>query len=131
MRNRGRKGLSAQRILVVEDEPNIVESLRFILERARFEVDIVSNGAAALERLRHGPFSALVLDLMLPGMDGLDVLQAVRRDRALAGLPVVVLTAKGQSNDRERAMACGASAYITKPFSNTEVVAQVRKLTGM
>ncbi|PRD41782.1 two-component system response regulator [Phyllobacterium phragmitis] len=123
--------MSSQRILIAEDEPNIVESLRFILERARFEVDVVANGAAALERLRRERFSALILDIMLPGMDGFDVLRAAREDRALASLPIIVLTAKGQASDRDAAMAGGASAYITKPFSNAEVVAQVRKLTGM
>lgn len=127
----GGSGLSSQRILIIEDEPNIVESLRFILERARFAVDVVSNGAAALERLRREPFAAVILDIMLPGMDGFDVLKAVREEPGLAALPVVVLTAKGQSSDRDMAISSGASAYITKPFSNAEVVAQVRKLTGM
>lgn len=124
-------GLSSQRVLIVEDEPNIVESLRFILERARFEVDVVSNGAAALERLRREHFAAVILDIMLPEMDGFDVLRTARENPALAALPIIVLTAKGQASDRDAAMASGASAYITKPFSNTEVVTQVRKLTGM
>ncbi len=122
--------MSLQRVLVVEDEPNIAESLRFILARAGFDIDTVSDGAAALRRLRERTFSAVVLDIMLPGMSGFDVLRAIRADAALAALPVVVLTAKGQVNDRRMAEEIGASAFITKPFSNTEVVDRVRQLAA-
>lgn len=122
--------MSGARILIVEDEPNIVESLRFILERAGFEVEIVSNGTAVLERLRKRRFAAVVLDVMLPGMNGFDVLGAIRADAGLASLPVMVLTAKGQANDRRSAEAQGANAFITKPFSNDEVVERVRALAG-
>ncbi|QPC43664.1 response regulator [Kaustia mangrovi] len=117
-------------ILIVEDESNIVESLRFILEQAGFEVEIVSDGKAALSRLRRDRFGAVVLDLMLPGMNGFDVLKAMRADAELASLPVLVLTAKGQAQDRKTAEAIGANAFITKPFSNAEVVEQVRALSG-
>lgn len=122
--------MSGPRILIVEDEPNIVESLRFILERAGFAVEIVSNGNAVLKRLRGRHFAAVILDVMLPGMNGFDVLGAIRADSELATLPVVVLTAKGQANDRRTAEAQGASAFITKPFSNDEVVERVRALAG-
>ncbi len=118
------------RILVVEDEPNIVESLRFILEQGGFDLDIVSDGREALLRLRAGSFAAMVLDIMLPGLSGFDVLREVRGDSGLAGLPVIVLTAKGQPNDREMAESIGVSAFITKPFSNAEVVEAVRRHTG-
>lgn len=118
------------RILVVEDEPNIVESLRFILEQGGFDLDIVSDGREALRRLRAGSFAAMVLDIMLPGLSGFDVLREVRGDAGLAGLPVIVLTAKGQPNDREMAESIGVSAFITKPFSNAEVVEAVRRHTG-
>lgn len=107
-----------------------MESLRFILERAQFVVDIVADGAVALDRLRRERFAAVILDIMLPGMNGLDVLRAVRADPGLAMLPVIVLTAKGQANDRETAEAIGASAFITKPFANAEVVSRVRELAG-
>lgn len=122
--------MTKARILIVEDEPNIVESLSFILQRAGFDVETVANGADALDRVRRQPFSALILDIMLPGMNGFDVLQSIRADDALAGLPVIVLTAKGQSNDRKTAEAIGATAFITKPFSNTDVVERVRSLAG-
>lgn len=126
----GRKTVARSRILIVEDEPNIVESLRFILQRADFETDIVSNGAAVLDTLRRHAFAAVVLDVMLPGMNGFDVLRQIRSDALLASLPVIVLTAKGQTNDRKTAEAAGASAFITKPFSNAEVVDRVRDLVG-
>ncbi len=122
--------MGRERILIVEDEPNIVESLRFILERAGFDVEIVSDGAELLRRLARQRFAAVVLDIMLPGMNGFDVLRAIRADTAIADLPVIVLTAKGQANDRRTAEAIGASAFITKPFSNSEVVERVRELAG-
>ena len=118
------------RILIVEDEPNIVESLSFILGRAGFDVDTVANGVEALDRLRRQSFSALVLDIMLPGMNGLDVLRTIRADRALTILPVMVLTAKGQASDRRAAEAIGADAFVTKPFSNAEVVEHVTRLAA-
>jgi len=120
--------MTKARILLVEDEPNIVESLSFILKRADFEVDTVNDGAEALSRVRREAFDVLVLDIMLPGMNGLDVLKAIRSDQALASLPVMVLTAKGQANDRRTAEAIGASAFITKPFSNADVVERVTRL---
>ena len=120
--------MAKARILIVEDEPNIVESLSFILRRAGFEVDTVTDGAEALDRLRRQSFSALVLDIMLPGMNGFDVLKAIRSDNALSSLPVMVLTAKGQASDRRAAEAIGADAFVTKPFSNAEVVERVSRL---
>ena len=121
--------MSRARILIVEDETNIAESLSFILRRADFDVDTVADGAEALDRLRRERFGAIILDIMLPGMNGFDVLRAVRADRALAALPVIVLTAKGQANDRKMAEAIGASAFITKPFSNAEIVDRISRLT--
>ena len=120
--------MSHGRILLAEDEPNIAESLLFILRRAEFEVDAVADGNETLAVLRRKPYAALILDIMLPGMNGFDVLRAIRADAALAALPVIVLTAKGQANDRKTAEAIGADAFITKPFSNAEVVERVREL---
>lgn len=121
--------MGGTRILIVEDEPSILESLGFILQRAGFEIDTVMDGAEALGRLRRQSYSGLILDIMLPGMNGFDILRAVRADKALATLPVIVLTAKGQANDRRAAEAIGATAFITKPFSNAEIVERVAELT--
>ena len=122
--------MAKARILIVEDEPNLVESLSFILGRAGFEVDTVTDGVEALDRVRRRSFSALILDIMLPGMNGLDVLKTIRADPVLADLPVMVLTAKGQASDRRTAETIGASAFVTKPFSNAEVVERVTQLVA-
>ncbi|KQZ13383.1 two-component system response regulator [Mesorhizobium sp. Root554] len=122
--------MSKTRVLIVEDEPHIVESLSFILQRADFEVDTALDGTEALRRLSRHIYSVLILDIMLPGISGLDVLRAVRSDRALDRLPVIVLTAKGQAADRSAAEAFGATAFITKPFSNTEIVERVCQLAA-
>ena len=118
------------RILIVEDEPHIVESLSYILKRADFDVAIADNGLEALERLRRATFSAMILDVMMPGMSGFDVLREVRADRKLSGLPVIILTAKGQSRDRQTACEAGATEFITKPFSNADIIACMRQVTG-
>ena len=115
-------------VLLVEDEANIAESLVFILRRAGFEVETTADGAEALDRLRQHEFSALILDIMLPGMNGLDLLREIRADRALARLPVMVLTAKGQARDRKTAEDVGADMFVTKPFSNAEVIDAVSRL---
>jgi DNA-binding response OmpR family regulator len=122
--------MGKSKVLIAEDEANIVESLSYILRRADIDVDTASNGADALDRLRRSRFSALILDIMMPGMNGFDVLRAVRADPALVSLPVMVLTAKGQARDRRVAEEIGANAFITKPFSNAEVVESVRRLIG-
>lgn len=122
--------MAKPRILIVEDEPNIVESLSFIFGRAGFEVETVADGSRALDRLRRQSFSALILDIMLPGTNGFDVLRTIRADSVLAGLPVMVLTAKGQASDRRMAEAVGANAFIVKPFSNAEVVERVSGLVA-
>lgn len=121
--------MSKTRLLIVEDEPNIVESLRFILEQASFDVVTVSDGSKAVETMRAQPFAAIILDVMLPGTNGMDILKIIRGDVHLKALPVIVLTAKGQARDRQAAEELGATAFITKPFSNAEVVARVRELT--
>ena len=122
--------MTKTRVLIVEDEPSIVESLSFILRQADFDTEIAVDGTEALQRLRRQVYSALILDLMLPGISGFDVLRTVRAEKALETLPVIVLTAKGQAADRKAAEDIGATAFITKPFSNADVVAQVRQLTG-
>lgn len=122
--------MSQARVLIVEDEPNIAESLDFILGQAGFAVETAVDGAEALQKLRRQVYSALILDLMLPGINGFDVLRSVRSDGELKDMPVIVLTAKGQAADRQAAEAIGATAFITKPFSNAEIVQRVSQLTG-
>ncbi|MEM7168565.1 MAG: response regulator [Pseudomonadota bacterium] len=120
----------AKRVLLAEDEPNIVEALTFLLDRAGFEVDVVMDGRQALDATLARLPDVLVLDVMLPTLDGYEVLRQLRADQRAKYLPVLVLTAKGQSEDRETALACGADKYITKPFANSEIVAAVEQLAG-
>lgn len=119
-----------KRILVVEDEPNIVISLRFLLENAGFDVDVETNGREALAHILSNPPNALVLDVMLPELDGFEILQAIRSDDNVSELPVLMLTAKGQREDRKNALDFGADLFITKPFSNSEVVEAVESLAS-
>ncbi len=120
-----------ERVLIAEDEPNIAAALEFLLTRAGFEVEMAMDGASALAALeRSAPPALLVLDVMLPHVNGFEVLKRIRADARLAGLPVLVLTAKGQQADRRTAEAVGATAFLTKPFSNNEVVACVKELIG-
>lgn len=118
----------AARILITEDEPNIVESLTFILQRAGYDVSSVADGEAALRRLRGDPPDVMILDLMLPKLNGFDVLKLVKADAALRRLPVLVLSAKGQAHDRQLAEEIGADAFITKPFSNRDIIDQIGRL---
>ena len=116
------------RVLIVEDERHIIESLSFVLESEGFEVASELDGEAGLRRLRADRPDVLVLDLMMPKMNGLEVLKAVKADTALRTLPVVVLTAKGRQQDRRMAEEIGVDAFMTKPFSNRDVVEAVRRL---
>lgn len=119
-----------RQVLIAEDEPNIVESLSFILDRAGFDVRLAGDGEAAFHEAAKTPPHVMVLDVMMPRMNGFEVLRQLRAHPTLHSLPVVVLTAKGQTQDRETAMNAGANAFITKPFSNQDVVETVRRLAG-
>ncbi|MCL6595802.1 MAG: response regulator transcription factor [Firmicutes bacterium] len=111
------------RVLVVDDEEAIRELVAYTLEREGFEADAVADGRAALERLERQPYDLVLLDRMLPGMQGTDVL---RRIRAQGRLPVILLTAKAGENDRVEGLEAGADDYVGKPFSPRELVARVR-----
>lgn len=115
-------------ILLIEDEANIAEAIRFVLSRDGWAVTTHSNGADALERVRALRPDVLVLDVMLPGRSGFEILQELRADAGLASLPVLVLTARGQDRERAAALAAGATRFLPKPFGNAELVATVRAL---
>jgi len=120
--------MTGQRVLIAEDEPHIVESLRFILSREGYEVADAPDGEAAWDSLAQARPDLLILDVMLPRLNGFDVLRRLRASPDGAGLPVIMLTAKGQAQDRRTAQDAGADAFITKPFSNRDVVEHVRRL---
>jgi len=117
-------------VLVLEDEPNISEAIRFILRRDGWNVLSRADGQGVLDLIEAETPSLVILDVMLPGRSGLDILQAIRAHPRLAGLPVIVLTAKGQAADRDHAMRLGASLYMAKPFANAKLLAAVRQLVG-
>lgn len=119
-----------KRVLLVEDEPNIVVSLRYLLDRAGFAIDVVDDGAEGLAHALHDPPDVAIIDVMLPTLNGFDILKALRADPRCARTPVLMLTAKGQREDRDRALSTGADRFITKPFSNAELVDAVRTLAA-
>jgi DNA-binding response OmpR family regulator len=117
-----------KRILLAEDEPNIVESLQFLLERADFDVSVENDGHLALKAALEETPDVLILDVMLPGLDGYEILRRVRTDRRSQDLPVLMLTAKGQREDREMAIEGGVDIFMTKPFANTDIIKAVTEL---
>ncbi|MFT6224988.1 MAG: DNA-binding response OmpR family regulator [Paracoccaceae bacterium] len=123
-----REGDMVKSVLLVEDEPNIIEAIRFILSRDGWSVSAHSDGKTALEAVIAKAPDVLILDAMLPGRSGFDILRDLRARPETARLPVLMLTAKGQVKDRELATESGASAFMTKPFSNAEVLATVNAL---
>jgi DNA-binding response OmpR family regulator len=118
----------ARHVLLIEDEANIAEAIRFVLMRDGWRVTMHGDGHDALARVRAARPDLVILDVMLPGQSGFDILTALRADPATVDLPVLMLTAKGQARDREAAARAGASRFMTKPFSNAEMLAEVRAL---
>jgi two-component system phosphate regulon response regulator PhoB len=115
-------------VLLVEDEPDVVDLLRFHLRRAGFKVLVAGTGPEGLESTRQNLPDAVILDIMLPGLSGLEVCRALKADPALAAIPVLMLTAKGDVKDRVKGLETGAEDYVTKPFSPKEVVLRVQGL---
>jgi two-component system, OmpR family, alkaline phosphatase synthesis response regulator PhoP len=116
------------RILVAEDDSDIAHLLAHYLQRAGFEAELVSSGRDVLPRLRKAPPDLLLLDIMLPELDGLEVCRAVRSEPATAAIPIIIVTARGEETDRIVGLELGADDYITKPFSPNEVIARIRAL---
>jgi len=117
-------------VVVIEDERNIIEAISFILTRDGWEVKTHSNGHDAVDAVRGRRPDLVILDVMLPGKSGFDILQEIRDDSEIGMTPVLMLTARGQDKDREMAERAGASRFMTKPFSNTEVLEAVRDLVA-
>jgi DNA-binding response OmpR family regulator len=117
-------------VLVIEDEPNIIEAISFILSRDGWAVATHSNGHDAVDVVRAKQPDLLILDVMLPGKSGYDILTELRADGATKDLPVLMLTARGQNKDRDLATRLGASRFMTKPFSNAEVLEALRELVS-
>jgi DNA-binding response OmpR family regulator len=116
------------RILVVEDDTDIAELIAHYLTNAGHQVHRLGSGADVMPRLQRDPVDLVILDLMLPGLDGLRVCEAMRQDAATAVIPVIMLTARGEESDRVSGLERGADDYVTKPFSPKELTARVAAL---
>ncbi|MDR9428599.1 MAG: response regulator [Salibaculum sp.] len=120
-----------RRVLLIEDEPNIIEAISFMLSKDGWTVHTHADGETAVDRVRAGPPDLLILDVMLPGRSGFDILRDLREGaEADPDLPILMLTARGQQRDRDMAEQLGATRFMTKPFSNSEVLETVRALAG-
>lgn len=120
--------MAAKQILIVEDDPDIQELLRFNLEKAGFATLKAEDGETALTLARKHHPDLLILDLLLPGMDGLEVCRRIRRDPTVAEIPIIMLTAKGEEMDRVVGLELGADDYVVKPFSIRELILRINKL---
>ena len=118
----------AGEILVVDDEPNIVLSLEFLMKKEGYGVRTASNGEEAMQAIRESKPDLVLLDVMMPRMDGYEVCQAVRSDPQLNDRLILMLTAKGREVEREKGLALGADDYVTKPFATRDLVEKVRLL---
>jgi DNA-binding response OmpR family regulator len=116
------------RILIVDDEPNIVLSLEFLMEQAGFEVAVAEDGEAALAQLAAFRPDLVLLDIMLPRLNGYEVCQRMRAHPDWSRIKVVMLSAKGRELEVSKGLALGANAYVTKPFSTRELMTLVREL---
>ncbi|MEX0281322.1 MAG: response regulator transcription factor [Arenibacterium sp.] len=119
-----------RKVLLIEDEPNIIEAVRFLLVREGWDVTAHSDGEDAVEVVLAQRPDLVILDMMLPGRSGMDILRDLRGLSDLNGLPVLMLTARGQARDRDLAEEAGVSRFMTKPFSNAEVLTAVRDLVA-
>lgn len=115
------------RILIAEDEVELARGLKFLLEKNKFTVDIVHDGADALDCFHYTEYDVVVLDIMIPKVNGLDVLRHIRKCRS--GVPVLMLTAKAEVEDRVAGLEAGADDYLPKPFATMEFIARVKALS--
>ena len=119
-----------KKILIVDDEPNIVMSLEYTFKKNNFEVYIARDGQEALDILKTKFPDVIILDVMMPMVDGYATLEQIRKDSNLTHTKVIFLSAKNKESDVEKGMALGANAYLTKPFSIKKVVEKVLELTS-
>jgi phosphate regulon transcriptional regulator PhoB len=115
-----------EKILVVDDEPDIVELVAYNLKKEGFVVSSASDGEEALAKIRNEKFDFVILDLMLPGMPGMEICRVLRSDPKTNNLPIIMLTAKGEEVDKILGLEIGADDYLTKPFSPRELLARIR-----
>ena len=120
----------AKTVLVVEDEPNIVLSLEYVIKKAGYEVRVARDGGEALKAVEEAAPDLILLDVMIPKRDGYDVCQTIRANPAWNDVNIIMLTARGREVEREKGLALGADAYITKPFSTRELTDRLKRVLG-
>jgi DNA-binding response OmpR family regulator len=120
--------LVSKSVLIIEDEPFILEALSFLLEREGYALSSFSDGEGCVDYIKKINPDLIILDMMLPNISGMQILENLRSSQEFQSLPVLMLTAKGQRRDRQAAENAGASLFMTKPFSNDEIIANVHKL---
>ncbi len=125
-----RQTRSQKRVLIAEDEPSIVLSLEFLLAGAGYQVFVARNGSEALTLIEHARPDLIVLDIMLPAVNGLEVCRSVRANAALRHTRILMLTARGREGEIRKGLALGADRYMTKPFSTKALVRIVQELLG-
>lgn len=123
-----RKATMPKTVLIVDDEPNIVVPIEFLMEQNGYSVLVAGSGEEALEVIaKHNP-DLVLLDIMLPGIDGYEVCEIIRLDPKWKNIKIIFLTAKGRDVDVAKGMVLGADAYVIKPFSNADIIENVKKL---
>lgn len=118
--------MAKRRVLIVEDEPNIVLSLEFLLQREGYDTAVAVDGEEGLALVRRWHPDVVLLDVMMPKRNGYEVCRAIKGDAELTSLPVIIVSAKGQEVEVLKGLELGASAYITKPFGNAEILEAIR-----
>ena len=120
----------APKVLIVDDEPSIVLSLEFLMKNEGYDVAVARNGREALRRVDEFQPHLVLLDVMMPEINGFDVCKKLRGDRRQQGLKILLLTARGRRQEVERGLQAGADAYVTKPFATRDIAERVRQLLG-
>lgn len=118
----------SKKIITVDDSPSVRKMVEFSLKSKGYVMGSAGDGLEALELMRQEPFDAVILDVNMPRMNGLEFLETMRNDENLAAIPVIMLTTEGQDEDRDKAMALGATAYIVKPFKPTQLLSLLEEI---
>jgi phosphate regulon transcriptional regulator PhoB len=118
--------MTTKKILIVDDEPDIVELISYNLKKEGFHLVVAEDGEEALKKVREGPLDLIILDLMLPGIHGMELCRILRNNPRTAHVPIIMLTARGEESDKVRGLETGADDYMTKPFSPKELIARVK-----
>ena len=122
--------MKSKKVLVVDDEPYILRSLRMILEMEGYQVDTASDGLEALKKVSENKPHLILLDIMMPNMDGYEVAKRLKGDSATSDIFILTLTAKGQEKDKMRSVSLGVDEHLTKPFSPNKLLERVKEILG-